>query len=119
MRFLIATIWMWATAMTVVSADPVVPALAANPFEHPAWLGDATEVAEPSAPSQRVRLDLRATIVGKRPLANVGGRIVTLGDEVEGGYQLVAISEGAAEFSDGDEIIRVTVLGDDQEDNND
>ena len=119
MRFLIGTIWIWAAAVTLASADQVVPVLSANPFEHPAWLSDAREVAESSAPSQRGRLDLRATIVGKQPLANVGGRITALGDEVEGGYRLVAVSEGAAEFSDGDKIIRVTVLGDDKEENDD
>ena len=96
-----------------LSADVFAPALSTNPFERPAWMTDAQEIPAnaPSATPRR-RIDLRATLIaGKKSSANVGGRIIGLGEEIDG-YTLVAIAEGVAEFSDGEEIFRVKLLTD-------
>lgn len=92
---------------TITAAFGDDPAPLANPFERPAWLSDAREVVEPVRQA-KVRLDLRATLIGEPSLANVGGRIVMPGEEVDG-YKLLSVSEGAAEFSDGERTIQVSV----------
>lgn len=97
--------------VTALSAGELAPALSANPFERPEWLTDAQEIpGGATATTARGRIDLRATLVaGKRSSVNVGGNIVMLGEEVDG-YTLISVAEGIAEFSDGDQIIRVTLL---------
>lgn len=81
-----------------------------NPFERPAWLSEARETREAVGVARpaRIRLDLRATLLGEPSLANVGGRILQPGDVVAG-YTLLSVSEGAAQFSDGEKTFEVRV----------
>jgi len=91
--------------VTLASAVPIIagaaepPALAHNPFTRPpsertveqqAFTGDAQD-----APT---RLELRATMVAlSDKLANVGGRTLRPGDEVQG-YRLQRVFEDRAVF---------------------
>lgn len=93
-------------------ADEIPPTLTVNPFSRPAWLSDARtastgQLTTPNADG----IDLRATLMaGKASLANVGGKIIGIGEEVDG-YKLVSIDESAAVFSYDDGSIRVSVPG--------
>ncbi len=70
-----------------------------NPFEKPAPA--AAQAVSPQQPVQKAapwEPALRATLVGgARPRANVDGRLMVLGDEVEG-YKLVGVQERRAVF---------------------
>jgi len=95
-----------AAATSAVSDDSDAISLV-NPFDRPSWLSEASEIVEVARPA-KVRLDLRATLLGEPSLANVGGIIIEPGDEIAG-YKLLSISEGAALFSDGVRSIEVRV----------
>lgn len=107
MNRLLASLLIVAVANGPALGDDTAPELTVNPFERPGWLGNAREVAEPARPA-RVRLELRATLSGNPSLANVGGRIVTPGEQVEG-YTLVSVGEGTAEFRNGETTIMLRV----------
>jgi hypothetical protein len=82
-------------------ADDAVP-LAHDPFVRPRLV----ELVPP-AESMRVPLELRAVLsAGDDSLANVGGQIVHVGEEVSG-YRLVAVSEDGALFEQDGRSLRV------------
>ena len=77
-------------------------ALRHNPFSRPE-LGEvaAGGGAEPAGTAGEP--ELRATLVaGRGSLANVGGELLAVGDEIDG-YRLVRVGEGFAEFERGKE----------------
>ena len=93
-----------------LSAAGGPPGLSHNPFSRP-----SSEVTrDKPSPIERddgegVTLDLQATMVGNvSKLANVAGRILKPGDEIEG-YLLVAIYEQYAVFRRNGEMITVYV----------
>ena len=85
-----------AALMTLLAASAGLahgaPPLANNPFERPGLVELApSEIALPP-------LELRAVLAaGDASLADVGGQIVRVGDEVSG-YRLVGVSEEGALF---------------------
>ncbi len=86
------------------------PALAHNPFSRPASNIPDDEVSvientDGSGPS----LALRATMVSTSVrFANVAGRILKLGEEIDG-YRLTAVREDSAVFERGGKLITVYV----------
>lgn len=100
MRALILTIAMMALAWPLLAAaQDGPPALRNNPFSRPpsnAFIDDRVSVMSEEAASDP--LTLQATMIGTRSrLANVGGRIIKPGDEIEG-HRLVAVHERYAVF---------------------
>jgi hypothetical protein len=81
------------------------PPLPQDPFARPAFLE-----AAPGTPAQAARLpllELRAVLAaGKSSLADVGGRIVRIGEEIDG-FKLVAVHEGGAVFERGGRAISI------------
>jgi hypothetical protein len=94
------------------------PRLQHNPFARPASELVRQMPSEPGRDSGTSLLpDLQATMIGsKNKLANVGGRILKRGDEVEG-YVLVAIHEQFVVFRKNgqDTTVYVKPLADDDE----
>jgi hypothetical protein len=87
---------------TAAHADDATP-LANDPFRRPslAEVAPAEAVAPP--------LDLRAILsAGEQSLADVGGQIVRVGDDVSG-YKLVGVSEDAALFERDGRSLRVAL----------
>jgi hypothetical protein len=88
-----------ATWPSLLVAADAPPTLSHNPFSRPSSEvirveRDVVESDDGSAPT----LPLQATMVGRASrLANVGGRILRLGDDYQG-YRLVAINERDAVF---------------------
>lgn len=81
-----------------------------NPFVHPPLSAVAT-TATIADRIGRQRPDLRATLVaGKDSMVNVGGKLLSIGDEVDG-YRLISVSEGRAVFERNTEQIIVLVSG--------
>lgn len=82
-----------------IAAQDEPPALRHNPFSRPpsdAILDDRVSVRDDDAVSPT--LELQATMIGSvNKLANVGGRILKRGDEIQG-YVLIAIHEQYAVF---------------------
>ena len=75
------------------------PSLASNPFSRPPSERTAPFVSQLRTDGSPQTLDLRATMVGTRDrLANVAGKILRPGDEVQG-YKLVQVFEDRAVFS--------------------
>lgn len=100
----------------LVAAD-TPPALSHNPFSRPP--SDVIPVArdvrddDDSTPETLV---LQATMVGRvNRLANVGGRILKVGDEYQG-YRLGSIHEDSATFERGGRSITIYVRSPDKED---
>lgn len=94
-------------ALPATRADEA-PQLSSNPFERPAWLSQAREIPT-VAPAPRPQLELRATLVaGRQSVANVGGTILGLGEDI-GGYRLEAVGEGTAVLRAGDKVLRLSV----------
>ena len=94
------------------------PMLAHNPFSRPPSeaIRDVRPVLE-SEGRMGSALELQATMIGSvNKLANVGGRILKLGDEVQG-YVLVAIHEQYAVFrrNGEDTTVYVKPLAEDDE----
>jgi hypothetical protein len=102
-----------ATAVLVALA-PAVPVagaeLAHNPFSRPPSNIVATESDTPGRERQPVRpLELRATMIaGRSGLANVDGRILRPGEEIDG-YRLERVYEDRAVFSRAGKPITVYV----------
>lgn len=94
------------------------PALKHNPFSRPPSEVLSRSPAEPGRDNGvDLMPDLQATMIGTtNKLANVGGRILKRGDEVQG-YLLVAIHEQFVVFQRNGEDITVYVkpLADDDE----
>ena len=86
-------------ASYAAAAAPEPPALEYNPFSRPpsqAIRAVRAPQASGSAPSSS--MDLRATLVAHQErLANVGGKILKPGDEIEG-FRLLAVFEDRAVF---------------------
>jgi len=79
------------------AAEP--PRLASNPFARPPSAVTITELPVVREDGSTQVIDLRATMVGSRDkLANVAGRILRPGDEVQG-YKLLLVFEDRAVFS--------------------
>lgn len=98
-------------APVATAAEP----LHRNPFRVPIELvgGPIAERTTSRVEAGRGTLDLRATLVaGRRSSVNLGGSILSLGDEVAG-YRLVSVREGEAVFYKDGEAIRAFVNEDD------
>jgi hypothetical protein len=71
-----------------------------NPFRHPDITQTANDSSKPKSPAVETeeRLELRATLtLGRRSLANVAGKIIGIGEEIDG-FRLLAVAEGSAVF---------------------
>lgn len=80
------------------SADDA-PALRKNPFARPPSERTAPVAFEARGEGTTQELDLRATLVGSRErLANVDGKTVRPGDEIQG-YKVVQVFEDRAVFA--------------------
>ena len=86
-----------------------------NPFTVPIELEEGAPIAA-QAPPQRQALELRATLVvpGGRSAANLGGSILSVGEEIAG-YRLVSVSQGEAVLEKEGESIRVFVNENDEQ----
>lgn len=86
-------------------AAPADEAPLRNPFVRPRILQSAEAVAVPDAPAPA--LELRGVLVaGRASLANVAGRFVRLGEQIDG-YRLVLVTEDAATFERGGVTVRI------------
>jgi hypothetical protein len=94
----------------LVSAADEPPALSHNPFsrplsEVPRVERSAIESNDGSGPT----IELKATMIGRaNRLANVAGRILKPGDEIEG-YELIEVQEEYAVFRTDGKLITVYV----------
>ena len=87
-----------ALMFTATASADDAPALRNNPFSRPPSVVTATVVSESRFDADPSGLDLRATLVGSRgKLANVAGKTVRPGDEIQG-YTLVQVFEDRAVF---------------------
>lgn len=95
-------------ASTCLADEP--PPLRHNPFARPpAVVNGGDNVFAVATDSGELTLDLQATMVGsKQRLANVGGRILRTGDEVQG-YVLEQVFEDRAVFRRAGETLIVYV----------
>ncbi|MEE8427920.1 MAG: hypothetical protein V3S33_00260 [Gammaproteobacteria bacterium] len=103
-----------------VVADETAYMLQSNPFARP--LVEKPEqrgsVQEPE-PSVLEGLQLRAIMTaGSESLANVGGKIVGIGEEIEG-YRLVSVDHERAVFSKHGKLITLTLKQEAENANND
>lgn len=97
------------TASTQVLADSP-PDMRNNPFSRPPTLiNGGDDVFVVSETNGRPGLDLQATMVGSQQrLANVAGRILRIGDEIEG-FTLVRVYEDRAVFERAGDAVTVYV----------
>lgn len=96
--FVIAIASSLAIVLPAIAAEPLD--LAHNPFARPpSELTRPQLAAYTNSDGSTQVLDLRATMVGTRDrLANVGGRVLRAGDEIQG-YELLKVYEDRAVFS--------------------
>ena len=94
------------------SEEPPVPTLERNPFARPtvaALQSAAAPRAANAAPA--AALELRAVMVaGSASMVNVAGRIIGLGEEVDG-HTLVEVSETTAVFTKDGQTVELTLDG--------
>ena len=96
---LLALLVLLPASFPLAAAAEAPPVLSNNPFSRPPSeaIRDVRPIPE-SEGRMGSALELQATMIGSvNKLANVGGRILKLGDEVQG-YVLVAIHEQFAVF---------------------
>ncbi|MCP4407752.1 MAG: hypothetical protein GY807_08325 [Gammaproteobacteria bacterium] len=82
-------------------AEDDAPQLKHNPFKQPDLRAVADNSRDDDSLSDQVgsQLELRATLtLGNKSLANVGGKIIGIGEQVDG-YRLLAVDEGVAVFA--------------------
>ena len=88
-----------------------------NPFQPPIDLNEQAAVGvgtQQDGEPEAVSLDLRATLLaGERSSANLGGAIVSIGDEIAG-YRLVSVLEREVVLSKDGETIRLSVNDQDE-----
>ncbi len=108
--------WMTASAfllLTGLAAAAEPPPLAHNPFSRPpsaVLRADAARSLDDDG--ALTALDLRATMVASRDrLANVGGRILRPGDDIQG-YKLLQVYEDRAVFARNENRLTVFVKPD-------
>lgn len=97
-----------ATGVATASEPPAT--LRYNPFSRPPVVERAIESSRSASPvAERGALDLRGTLIGSRTrFANVGGRILAVGESVDG-YVLVWVEENSATFEKNDTRITAYV----------
>ena len=94
-----------ATSAGYALADDV-PTLANDPFVRPQLVEHpAQEPAQSTSPSLELRAILSA---GDASRVDIGGRIVRVGEEVDG-FTLVSVSEDGALFEQGGRSIRIAL----------
>jgi hypothetical protein len=105
-----------------VRADESGFQLQHNPFKHPditqspAKTG-ASETA--SAETEQAQLELRATLTyGRHSLANVAGKIIAIGEEIEG-FRLLEVDEGSALFVKNGTRVNISVIDEAEDGQND
>ncbi len=92
------------------------PLLSHNPFTRPPSEVTIPSRTQPGRDGVTQELDLRATMVASdSKLANVGGRTVRPGDDVQG-YTLLQVFEDRAVFSRGDKRLTLYTKPDPEED---
>jgi hypothetical protein len=100
---------------SVARADEA-PRLSHNPFARPPSEVTVPIRTQPGRDGATPELDLRATMVATNSkLANVGGRTVRPGDDVQG-YTLLQVFEDRAVFSRGDKRLTIYTKPDPEED---
>lgn len=100
--FLVAA-WLVAASARAGDGAPLAP-LAHDPFMRPALVEHPPAPAQPeSAPPLELRAILAA---GSASSVDVGGRIVHVGEEIEG-FRLTAVSEDGAVFERGGRSLHV------------
>ncbi len=78
---------------------------ARDPFVKPAM--DNITTAAPAPQETKPELELRALLVaGAASIANVGGTMLAIGDEIDG-YRLMSVSQGEAMFQKGAKQYRI------------
>jgi len=93
----VATSLLLALCVAATAAEP--PRLAHNPFSRPPSQVTIPDRLRERPDGSTQELDLRATLVASRDkLANVGGKILRPGDEVQG-YTLLQVFEDRAVFT--------------------
>ena len=99
-----------AAAIGGAVADDTAYVLQINPFERPeAEKSAENKPVQEREPPRLEHLRLRATLTaGSESLVNVDGVIVGIGEEFEG-YRLVEVRRDQAIFSNGDELITLTL----------
>ena len=116
MKFKRTSIILATFALTALTRAAEPPSLAHNPFARP-----PSEVAIPARPLLRtdgttLPLDLRATLVSSNDkLANVAGKVIRPGDEVDG-YTLLQVFEDRAVFRKAGNRLTIYVKPDLEED---
>ena len=115
------------TALVLVAAWPATaaatdgpPGIRHNPFARPAFdAPDRSGGVDTEAGDRAAAIDLRITMVmDDKRLANVGGKVLSPGDELDG-YTLARVYEDRAVFTRADKTITVYVKPDLAEDNED
>ena len=77
----------------VCHAGEIAPALKTNPFIKLANIEERLDNTAPAEHTTSVLFELRGTMVaGQQSLANIGGVILSLGEEING-YKLVAVQQ--------------------------
>lgn len=100
---------------SVASANEA-PRLSHNPFARPPSVATVPIRTQPGRDGVTQELELRATMVASNSkLANVGGRTVRPGDDVQG-YTLLQVFEDRAVFSRGDKRLTLYTKPDPEED---
>jgi len=88
-----------------------------NPFRKPQTVTHQRPplaAPKPAEQEQPPQLELRATLVSRmRPLVNVGGTIVIVGEEIEG-FRLLEVGEGEAVFGKGKKKYTLSIGKQDQ-----
>lgn len=89
----------WAALLAATAGANDAPALRNNPFARPPSVASAPILSDARSYGNASEIDLRATLVGSRDkLANVAGKTLRPGDEVQG-YTLVQVFEDRAVFA--------------------
>lgn len=107
----------WCLGIAILAAPAAgtwandVAELTHNPFSRPEWFAASGSGA--GTARREDKLELRATLTAsKHPMADIGGVILTVGDEVDG-LRLVGVDEGRAVLErDGTKL--VVILGDEE-----
>ena len=116
-RYIALALTAWMTVVPAApAAEPEVPELTHNPFDRPVLVTAVSRGSERGR-SGSWPFVLQATLRSSAgSLANVGGRLIALGEEYEG-YRLIRVGEGTATFrKDGVDIKLAVGKRDDDED---
>jgi hypothetical protein len=95
---------LWIGLLTLLTSAPLAARERSNPFAQPNHL--VTSTNRENISNANPELKLKAVMPGEKGLANIGGKVMRIGDVYEG-YELISVTQLGARLRRGEQILEL------------